>query len=144
MESNKVEKKYISRLTGKETKPSQFLTEIVCKRKADKEKKFLPARFWSSPLWKSHYLQQIAAASRLLKFFSVEEVLAGLESKEGNWIWSLSSPQLVDIINKYKAVKKIEDIKIEEHTLVVDEDNTLKTAKPLPKNSKLNRLRDLD
>lgn len=140
-----MEQKYISRLTGKETKPSQFLTEIAVKRQADKQRKFLPAQFWKSPLWKTIYTQQIAAASRLLRFYTVEEILAGLESKEGNWIYSLSYKGLIDIINKYKALKKIETIKIEEHTIVVDENNITQKPKVLPnKKSTINKLRELD
>lgn len=140
-----MEQKYISRLTGKETKPSQFLTEIAVKRQADKQRKFLPAQFWKSPLWKTIYTQQIAAASRLLRFYTVEEILAGLESKEGSWIYSLSYKGLVDIINKYKALKKIETIKIEEHTIVVDENNVTQKPKVLPnKKSTINKLRELD
>lgn len=139
------QKKYISRLTGKETKASQFLTEIAVKRQADKQRKFLSAQFWKDPLWKTVYTQQIAAASRLLRFYSVEEILTALESKEGNWIYSLSFKGLVDIINKYKTVKKIETAKIEEHTIVVDENNITQKPKVLPnKKSTINRLRDLD
>lgn len=141
-------KKIISRFTGHETTPSHFLVEIAMMRKAIKDKKTLPQNFWNSPLYKNEYKLQIVKASNLLKYFSLEDIIRGLESKDGSWIYSLSYKGLIDIIKKHQSLNKIEVRQVEKSNAVIldinpDNANIAPKSAP-PRKSTINKLRSLD
>ena len=141
-------KKIVSRFSGHETSPSHFLVEIAMMRKAVKDKKTLPQNFWNSPLYKNEYKLQIVKASNLLKYFSLEDIVRGLESKDGSWIYSLSYKGLIDIIKKHQSLNKIEVRQVEKSNAVIldinpDNANIAPKSAP-PKKSTINKLRMLD
>lgn len=141
-------KKIISRFTGHETTPSHFLVEISMMRKAIKDKKPLPQNFWNSPIYKSEYKLQIIKAANLLKYFSLEDIMRGLESKDGSWIYSLSYKGLIDIIKKHQSLNKIEVRQIEssnKNIIDVNPNNVNIAPKSAPpRKSTINKLRMLD
>ena len=141
-------KKIVSRFSGHETSPAHFLVEIAMMRKAAKDKKTLPQNFWNSPLCKNEYKLQIVKASNLLKYFSLEDIVRGLESKDGSWIYSLSYNGLIDIIKKHQSLNKIEIKQVEKSNAVIldinpDNANIAPKSAP-PKKSTINKLRELD
>lgn len=66
---------------------AQKLAEIACERKADHERRSLPARFWESPEWSHAYLAQLRAANRLLKVYPPEVIFRTLQAAPH--VWSL-------------------------------------------------------
>lgn len=114
----------ISKFSGKQCQAPQYFAEIMCMRKASREKKHLPNNFWNSPLWMQHYKGQIIAAQNLLKYFSPELIIKAIESKECNWTYSLRYSGVLPAIKKFQVEDKVQKAK-EERVLEVDENNTL-------------------
>jgi hypothetical protein len=142
-----MERKYISILDKRQVSAQQYLVELVLDRKARKNKKVLPDKFWNEPLYKNDYKVQIIAASNLLKYFKFEDILFALNSKDGNWIFSLGYKGLIDIIKKHRVINKIEEVKAVssvESIKNVDEKNIYRKPSVTPKKSTINRLRELD
>lgn len=122
------QKTLISKFSGKQCQAPQYFAEVMCMRKASKEKKHLPNNFWNSPLWMQHYRGQIVAAQNLLKYFSPELIIKALETKDCNWTYSLRYAGIIPAIKKLQAEEKIQKAK-EERILEVDVNNTL--VKPI-------------
>lgn len=96
---------YKSLIDGHECTQQHYLVEFVISRKAKKLGLSLPHKFWNTDEWKKEYKLQMIAANSLLKIFTATEILEGLRSKEGNWIYSLQNRTLIDIINRQKVIE---------------------------------------
>lgn len=133
----------ISKFNGRQCRAAIYFAEIMCMRKAKKEKKFLPANFWNIPTWSEHYKQQVVAASNLLKYFSPDLINKAIETKECNWTYSLRYQGILPAIKRLEAEYKIVE-KAKEKVVVIDETNT--TAKPTvqPKKTARSLLEDLE
>ena len=125
-------KMYVSKFTGREIKPANYIVEMLCERKADKEHRTLKGTFWREDYWKTFYAQQIVAVNGLLKTYPHTVIISALKRKETNWVYSLRSPQLVPILGdelkKHKQVEKIEKDKKEQQSQKIDE--TINLDKP--------------
>lgn len=82
---------------------AQYITELICEKKAKKDKKDLPLRFWNLPTWGSFFRQQILAANGLLKIYDSAAIVAALNSKKAWGIFSLRAPHLDAIIEEEAA-----------------------------------------
>lgn len=106
---------------GGKIEPAKFLVEMMCKRKALKDKvPFLP-KFWQEERWKGFYAQQIVAAHSLLKLYKPEVIVRALNNQKATWMYSLRSPQLQPFLieeqNKLNTSLKQQEIKQEEAKL---------------------------
>lgn len=97
---------YKSLIDGHECTEHHYLVEFVIARKAKKLGLTLPPKFWNTDGWKKEYKLQVIAARSLLKIFEIEDILAGLRSQQGNWIYSLQNRSLIDIINTIASQRK--------------------------------------
>ena len=80
-------KKYKSISTGQPCNGAQYIAEMVCIRKSEKENKgSLAYKFWNRG---DDYKTQIRAASKLSKKYSEEAVLKYLNSPRGKNVYSL-------------------------------------------------------
>jgi len=80
-------KKYKSISTGQQCNGAQYIAEMVCLRKAERENKgSLAYKFWNRG---DDYKTQIRAASKLIKKYSEEAVLKYLNSPRGKNVYSL-------------------------------------------------------
>lgn len=145
----------ISKLSGHEVKPAQYLTELMCERKANKEQRKIQAGFWHDDYWKTFYVQQIQAANSLLKLYAVDIIIAAVKDKRASWMYSLRSPQLKPILADYQ--KKAENkAKIEKETkqkqanksnmadsIQVPEQQVIKPAITPKKNNIISKLKGL-
>ena len=85
--SQKNSKKYKSISTGQECNGAQYIAELVCIRKSEKDNKgSLAYKFWNRG---DDYKTQIRAASKLIKKYSEEAVLKYLNSPRGKNVYSL-------------------------------------------------------
>mgnify|MGYP003349038015 CR=1 FL=1 len=129
----------------------KYLTELMCERKAKKEKRTLLHFFWREDYWKKFYAQQIIAAKALLKLYSEKAILNAINNKTVNWVYSLRSPQLIPILadeeNKIKRQLKLQEEKqqIEEQPkAVLEEKQTVEIRQNNnKKESLINKLRNI-
>lgn len=85
---------------GKQVTAAQYITEIICERKAQNTKKDLHYRFWTNKLWEKFYKDQIASAHKLLKKYSDTSIIRALNNSKAEKIYSLRAPFLIPIIEE--------------------------------------------
>lgn len=134
--------KYPSRYSpGNYITEAQYITELICEKKAKSQKKELPNKFWNLPEWQKFYRQQILAATSLLRLYKAKAIIAALNNKEAWNIYSLRAPQLDAIIEGES--RKLKEIESKEQTIELDTH-----AKPRPvvgnKKNIVNRLREIE
>lgn len=140
--SGSLMKSYKSTHSFHDVSPAQYLAEVMCMRVAKKNKETLPVKFWNEPKWKMQYKQQIVAANSLLKIYEPDAIIAAVNRKDSQWIYSLRYPGLNQKILEEKdrldklAIKltKVEKVEYNED-IVMD-----KPIQPFTKN----KLRNLD
>ncbi len=85
----------------------------MCKRKGKKENIPTPPGYWSMPEWKIFFKQQILAANKLMKIYPFEVLVAAVNNKKTNWIYSLHYPGLKQILleenSRYERSQKREE-----------------------------------
>ena len=68
--------KYISKYSnGKEVTAAQYITEIICEKKAKIDKVDLHFRFWTTKKWDKFYRNQIGTANKLLEQYSDKAII---------------------------------------------------------------------
>jgi hypothetical protein len=120
---------------------AQYVTELICEKKATTEKKELPIKFWNLPEWAKFYRQQIAAANSLLQNYPCKAIVAALNSKKAWNIYSLRAPHLIAMI--VEAESHLKTIDVKEETVEIDTNSKPRPSTPNKKNM-LNRLRELE
>jgi hypothetical protein len=111
--------KYPSKYSpGKKVTPAQYITEIVCERRASSLKTNLPVYFWRLDGWKQYYLFQIKIANELLNTYSENAIINSLNDDACKTVFSLRNPILLKKIKSYKE-KKI-DTREREREIIVD------------------------
>lgn len=101
---------------SEQQRPAAHLADIMCLRRGKKEGIPTPPKYWSLPEWKSYYKHQILAANRLLKIYPFEVIVAAINNKKCNWIYSLFYPGLNQVLEEENA-RYERRLKIEEHNL---------------------------
>lgn len=90
---------YISKYSNeKEVSPAQYITELICEKRAQQQKKDLHYRFWLSKEWGAYYRNQIGSAHKLLSKYSHKAIVAALKNNQAKNIYSLRAPHLLPII----------------------------------------------
>lgn len=138
------QQKYISKYSNnKLVSSAQYITEIICERKAIKDKIDLHYRFWINKEWSKFFRNQIGSANKLLKTYSDKAIINALLSDEGKKIYSLRAPHLPDIIVREQA--KL-DKQNQTLTKQVDRKENISFGNKSSTNNKniISRLRDLD
>jgi hypothetical protein len=135
--------KYLSKYSnGKEVSQAQFITEIICERKAQKDKLDLHYRFWVHNKWATFFRNQIGSAHKLLKTYSAKAIIRALNTDQGKKIYSLRAPHLPAIIEQQEINIKQENTNL---SLTIErKDNiTFGIKSPVSKNI-ISKLKDLD
>lgn len=133
---------YISKYSnGKKVSAAQYITELICEHKANKENKDLHYRFWTTPYWSKFYRDQIATAIKLLKSYSSEDLIGALRDPRSQKIYSLRAPFLKPIIDQVADTNKKKN-----KTLSKEFDRTEKNdfRKHLPDTNIISKLRNLE
>jgi hypothetical protein len=79
----------------------QYVTELICEKKAQQDHKELPIKFWEIKEWRSFYRYQITLATSLIKKYSEEAVIAALKDRRCYRTYSLRAPFLKPIIEEH-------------------------------------------
>lgn len=105
-------KKYLSRYSnGKEVSEAQYITEIICEKKAKLNKEDLHYRFWISKKWSLFFKNQIATANKLLSKYDSKSIVAALLDPAAAKIFSLRAPHLLPIIErKHEELQKTNSV----------------------------------
>lgn len=109
---------------------SNYLAELVCRRKQEKENAgTLPIKFWNHPKYKNLYIREVSQAKNLLKDYPVQAIILALEDYRSRFIMSLRNKNLIKLIEeKLSLVKK--------SSFSPEEEQQLSRSKPTP--NKLN------
>ena len=105
MANNRSDKsKYPSRYSPKGWVSSyQYITELICEKKAQQDGKDLPSKFWDINEWRSFYRYQITLATSLVKKYGEEAGIAALRDRRCYKTYSLRAPFLKGIIEEHQA-----------------------------------------
>ena len=143
MANNRSDKsKYPSRYSPKGWVSSyQYITELICEKKAQQDGKDLPIKFWDIKEWRSFYRYQITLATSLVKKYGEEAVIAALRDRRCYKTYSLRAPFLKGIIEEHQAAI-LESTRKEE--LDYDFGSTDSFSSNNKKRSILSELEDLD
>jgi len=105
--------KYPSKYSNNKTvSAAQYITEIICEKKAKLDNKDLHYRFWLSKEWSQFFRNQIASAHKLIKQYGDKPVIRALANKRAEKIYSLRAPHLKDIIEYEKKQLQSENTEI--------------------------------
>lgn len=135
--------RYHSRYSDSWVSAAQFVTELICEKKAQIDKKDLPAKFWNLPHWKSFFRQQILVANGLLKIYNEVPVIRAVKASYG--LYSLRAPQLDNLLKAEQHKWELEQKNLQAITVINEKASTI--SKPRPpriKDNILSRLEELD
>jgi len=133
---------YISKYSnGKKVCAAKYITELVCERKALKDKKDLHYRFWLSKDWELFFKSQIGTAYQLLKKYTDKAIINALLTPKGKSIYSLRAPHLIAIIEKEEDKLKTENRLF---TKEVDRKENVSYNKHKIKKGIVSKLKDLE
>jgi hypothetical protein len=133
---------YLSQYSNnKPVSAAQFITEIICERKAVAQKEDLHYRFWVEKKWASFYRNQIGSAHKLLKRYNAKAIVKALHTDTGKKIYSLRAPHLPAIIEQQEALIASENKTI---TLQIDRNPNIKFGNTKNSNNIISKLKDLE
>ena len=143
MAKNRTEKsRYPSRYSPEGwVSASQYITELICEKKARTDKKELPIKFWEIKEWCTYYKYQITLANKLIKSHGEDVVIAALKDDRCWSTYSLRAPRLKQVIEE-KEKEKVERPQNTEYNIKDSEEVKHKTNNN--KKSIISKLRDLD
>jgi hypothetical protein len=79
---------------------AQYITELICEKKAKTEGKELPLKFWELKEWLKFYRYQITLANKLIKQYGEHVVISALNDKRMWKCYSLRSPFLKNVMEE--------------------------------------------
>lgn len=126
---------------GKLVSAAQYITELICEKKAKQDKLDLHYRFWLTTEWSKYYRNQIASANALLKKYNAKAIIKALQDAKTDRIYSLRAPHLTPIIDHYETVIASEN---HEFTKTVNRTDGTSYRKPQNKSNIVSKLRELD
>lgn len=98
---------YISKYSNNtKVSAAQYITELICEKRAHQQKKDLHYKFWISKEWSAYFKNQIGSAHKLLKKHSAKAIIAALKHNEAKNIYSLRAPHLLPIIEAEEEIIK--------------------------------------
>jgi hypothetical protein len=93
--------KYPSRYSNEKfVSAAQYITEMICEKKAKIDKEDLHHRFWTNKKWSSFFRNQIATANQLVSKYGEKAVIRALKNPKTERIYSLRAPHLLPIIEQ--------------------------------------------
>jgi hypothetical protein len=135
-------KQYPSKYSnGKLVTAAQYITEIICEKRAKSTKKDLHFRFWTNKEWSKFYRDQIASANKLLQKFSDTAIIRALNNYKAEKIYSLRAPFLIPIIESEEEILKSENTEL---SLNLNRPETLTIGISNKKQNIISKLKDLD
>jgi len=112
---------YKSRFGGGYISGVQYLAENMCARLARRDRVELHERFWKSARWEKEFRLQTVHAAKLLKDYSMEAIIAALQTTRGKQVYSLGLksvlvPIIKDEQEKLDRKKAASEVKVQVET----------------------------
>jgi len=127
---------------GKLVSAAQYITELICEKKAKQDKSDLHYRFWENPIWSKYFRNQIASANKLLKKYSAKAIIKALQDSKTDRIYSLRAPHLESTIDQYERQLAVENT---DFTKTVERKSNKSYRKDnIKSNSVISKLKELD
>mgnify|MGYP003136186275 FL=1 len=121
---------------------AQYITELICEKKAQIDKKELPLKFWELKEWLKFYRYQITLANKLIKEYGEHVIISALRDKRTWKTYSLRSPFLKNVIEEYKNKQELAMKIAKEVEYDFSEKKTFESSNK--KKSIISKLRDLE
>jgi hypothetical protein len=135
--------KYPSRYSNEKfVSAAQYITEIICEKKAKIDKEDLHHRFWTNKKWSSFFRNQIATANQLVSKYGEKAVIRALKNPKTERIYSLRAPHLLPIIEQEAEIVSKENSALTK-SLERKENVSHRQSANNPKNI-LSKLEDID
>jgi len=136
-------KKYPSKYSnGKEVSAAQYITELICEKRAKLNKLDLHYRFWLNKEWSTFYRNQIGSAHKLLKKYSDTAIVRALNNSKAEKIYSLRAPHLLPIIESEQSKFDAENTSI---TVDLKRPSNIKFGSKTKNNKNIfSKLKDID
>lgn len=137
-------KKYPSKYSnGKLVSAAQYITEIICEKKAKLTGQDLHYRFWANKTWSAYYRNQIGSANKLLNKYSETAIVRALNTDAAAKIYSLRAPHLIAIIEQQQRILESQNQTL---SLELDrkENKTYKTSDNTTKKNIVSKLKELE
>jgi hypothetical protein len=126
---------------GKSVSAAQYITELICEKKAKQDRLDLHYRFWINPIWSKYYRNQIGSANKLLKTYSPKAIIKALQDKKTDRIYSLRAPHLIPIIQQYQDQLATENT---DFTKTVERKDNASYRTEIKKSTLISKLKELD
>lgn len=135
-------KKYPSKYSnGKSVSAAQYITEIICEKKAKQNNKDLHYRFWLTKEWELYYRNQISSAHKLLKKYNELAIIRGLNNPKSSKIYSLRAPHLLPIIEEEEVKLKQQNTEL---SINLERHDNASFNKPKIKSNIISKLKGLE
>lgn len=85
---------------GKDVTPAQFITELICEKKAAQDDDELPIQYWKIKKWQRYFQSQVTAAHKLVKKYPPDQIIRALQRIDAKTIYSLRNPYLIKLIKQ--------------------------------------------
>lgn len=106
-------KKYPSKYSnGKTVSAAQYITEIICEKRAKTLNKDIGFKFWTNKEWAAFYRNQISSANKLIKQYDEVAIIKALNNPQTSRIYSLRAPHLIAIIETEEQMLKSKNKKL--------------------------------
>lgn len=128
---------------GKNVSAAQYITELICEHKANKDRLDLHFKFWVKPEWEKYYKNQIGSAHKLLKKYKAKAIIKALQDNKTANIYSLRAPHLIPIIEQYQLLVDAENTDFTKE-VQRKSNTTYQTEQYKFSKSKLSKIRELD
>lgn len=123
--SSNEKKEYISPTTGQTITEPNYITELICGRKAELDNNgILPKKYWNIPKYQKYYKSQVTKASQLLHKYSGIAIINAI--KNNRKVYSLRPKWFETVIAKEQD-KHNEELK-QRKTVIVTKMATRKTS----------------
>jgi hypothetical protein len=134
--------KFISKYSNnKEVTPAQFITEMICEKKAQYNHEDLHFRFWTTKKWSVFFRNQIATANQLVQEFDPIAIVKALKNPKAKFLYSLRAPSLKGII---KQEQEILDSKNTQLSKTLERKEVVEHKRPNVTKNILSKLKELD
>jgi hypothetical protein len=135
--------KYPSRYSNEKfVSAAQYITEMICEKKAKIDKEDLHHRFWTNKKWSSFFRNQIATANKLVSKYGEKAVIRALKNPKTERMYSLRAPYLLPIIEQEAEIVSKENSALTKN-LERKENISHRQSGNNPKNI-LSKLEDID
>ena len=134
--------KFISKYSNdKEVTAAQFITEMICEKRAQYNHEDLHFKFWTTKKWSVFFRNQIATANKLVQEFDPIAIVKALKNPKTKFLYSLRAPSLKAIIQQEQEIL---NSKNKELSKKLERKTNIEHKRPDNSKNILSKLKELD